>query len=66
MDFKNSYPEYAAIEAHIRRARIERSVAIAHYIVEGIHATLKGLRKARAALGQFGSSAASRQPAPSR
>ena len=66
MDFKNSYPEYAAIEEHIRRARIERSIAIAHFIVEGVVATLRGLRKARAALGQLGASAASRLPAPSR
>jgi hypothetical protein len=31
MDF-NNYPEYAAIASHIRYARIERAVMIAHSI----------------------------------
>ena len=66
MDFKNSYPEYAAIEQHIRRARAERSVAIAHFIVEGVMATLRGLRKARNAIAQLGAPAPNRGPAPSR
>jgi hypothetical protein len=33
MDIKN-YPEYAAIEKHIRKARIERAVAIGNGIAE--------------------------------
>ena len=44
MDFKENYPDFAAIEAHIRKARAERSVAIAHYFAEGILALGRGLR----------------------
>ena len=32
MDFKDSYPDYVAIEGHIRRARLERSLAISQLI----------------------------------
>lgn len=32
MDFIDKYPEYAAIEKHIRDARLERVVVIAHAI----------------------------------
>jgi hypothetical protein len=32
MDFKDRYPQYAPIEAHIRRAQIERAVFIAEAI----------------------------------
>ena len=44
MSFKHEYPDYAAIEAHIRRARIERSVALSQMIVAGITATGRGLK----------------------
>ena len=66
MDFKNSYPEYAAIEHLIREARVQRSIVIAHYIVAGVMATVNGLRKARNAIAQLGAPATSRGPAPSR
>ena len=45
MDFKTTYPEYAVIEEHIRRARIERSVAIAHAIAGLVDAIGRGARK---------------------
>ncbi len=32
MDFKDAYPDYVPIEEHIRRARIERSLALAQII----------------------------------
>ena len=32
MDFKDSYPDYVEIEAHIRRARLERNLALAQLI----------------------------------
>jgi len=51
MSFKETYPDFAAIEEHIRRARIERSVAVAHYIVEFITDTVGGLKKLARALG---------------
>ncbi len=44
MSFKDTYPEYAAIEQHIRRARAERSVYIAHLIANMITAVGRGIR----------------------
>lgn len=44
MEFKDKYPEYAAIERHIRRAHAERSVYIAHAIVGLIVWIGRGLR----------------------
>jgi hypothetical protein len=45
MDFKTQYPDFASIENHIRRARAERSVAVAHWIVGLIEAIGRGFRK---------------------
>jgi hypothetical protein len=53
MDFKNSYPDFAAIEAHIRRARVERSVAIAQFLADAVVGTWRGLRKMGASLAQI-------------
>jgi hypothetical protein len=36
MSFKDDYPEYASVEEHIRRAHLERSVAIGTMIAGGI------------------------------
>lgn len=47
--FKDKYPEYASIEAHIRRARAERSVYIAHLIARMIVAVGRGLKSLTAA-----------------
>lgn len=44
MDFAKTYPEYAAIESHIRAARIERSVAVAGYVVQLTEAITRGLK----------------------
>jgi hypothetical protein len=51
MDFRNNYPEYAAIEEHIRRARAERSVAIAHMLANAIESTTRGIRRLVTDLG---------------
>ena len=51
MDFRNDYPEYAVIEEHIRRARAERSVVIAHMIANAIEAVIRGIRRFAADLG---------------
>ena len=32
MNFAKTYPDFAAIEGHVRRARVERSLAIAQMI----------------------------------
>ena len=42
MSFKDDYPEYAAIEHHIRRAHAERAVAIASLLANGL-ARIAGL-----------------------
>lgn len=49
MNFKEQYPDFAAIEKHIHFARAERSVHVAHVIVGAVQATIQGLRK----LGAF-------------
>ncbi len=51
MDFKDRYPDYAAIEEHVRRARLERSVALAQMIVSACGAIADGARKLGAWLG---------------
>ena len=45
MSFKTDYPDFANIEEHIRRARLERSVAIATMLSNLIVATVKGGQK---------------------
>jgi hypothetical protein len=45
MDFKDRYPEFASIEDHIRRAKAERSVAVAHAIAGLIVNIGRGFRK---------------------
>ena len=52
-DFKDSYPDFAAIEGHIRRARLERSVAIAQFLADAAFATWRGLRNMGARLAKF-------------
>ncbi|HUP31051.1 MAG TPA: hypothetical protein VM122_12815 [Usitatibacter sp.] len=51
MDFKNEYPEYAVIEQHIRRARIERSVAVSHALIAAGESIVRGLKRLAASLG---------------
>ena len=43
--FSEKYPEYSAIEAHIRRARAERSVAIAHLVATAVDSSVRGLKR---------------------
>ena len=52
MDFKTAYPDFAAIENHIRKARAERSVALAHSIVGLIEVIGRGVRKFSDLLGR--------------
>ena len=44
MSFKTEYPDFATIEEHIRRARIERSVAIATLLSVGVVKTINGVK----------------------
>ena len=45
MDFKTTYPDYVAIEEHIRRARVERSLAIAQFLANLIDGVMRGLKR---------------------
>ena len=45
MDFRTQYPDFAAVEHHIRRARAERSVAIAHALINLWEAGERGLKR---------------------
>jgi hypothetical protein len=38
MTFKQTHPDFAAIEAHIRNARVERSLVIGQMIANGLAA----------------------------
>jgi hypothetical protein len=51
MDFKTAYPDYVAIEGHIRRARLERSLAIAQMLADLIDDAVRGLKKLAVKLG---------------
>ena len=41
MRFSQTYPDYAAIEQHVERARVQRSFAIAQMIAEGLAAAAR-------------------------
>jgi len=43
MDNKREYPDYEAIQDHIRRARLERSVALGNLIASFVHGAVKAL-----------------------
>ena len=51
MDFKTRYPDFAAVEQHVRRAQAERSVYLAHVIVDFIASIGRGFRKIADSLG---------------
>ena len=44
MSFKTEYPDFATIEEHIRRARIERSVAIASLLSVAVVKGINGVK----------------------
>ena len=49
MNFAKTYPDFAAIEGHVRRARVERSLAIAQMIASAITAIGRLFRRAEQA-----------------
>ncbi|HUP97695.1 MAG TPA: hypothetical protein VM073_07135 [Usitatibacter sp.] len=51
MDFKDKYPDFANVEALVKRARAERQVAIATAFTNGIMALVDGTRRLAGALG---------------
>jgi hypothetical protein len=52
MDFRKDYPEFAAIESHIRRARIERSVAVSQALVAAGAGIVRGLKRLASSMGR--------------
>jgi hypothetical protein len=52
MSFKTRYPEYAAIEGHIRHAHAERSVAVAETVVSLFLAALGGVKSLPGLMGR--------------
>ena len=51
MTFRETYPDFAAIEGHIKRARAERSLAIAQFLADLIGDSINGLKKLARSLG---------------
>jgi len=45
MNFKEKYPDFAAIESHIRNARAERSLAIAVALSELVMSVVNGIKR---------------------
>jgi hypothetical protein len=45
MNFKEKYPDFAAIEGHIRAARLERVVYLSHVIVAAVQGMVDGLKR---------------------
>lgn len=45
MNFKEKYPDFAAIEEHIRAARIERAVYLSQVIVGAVQTVMDGARR---------------------
>lgn len=43
MDFRD-YPEFLPVEAHIRRARAERAVQVAHFVATVVERVVRGVR----------------------
>jgi hypothetical protein len=43
MDIKREYPTYEAIENHIRRARLERSLVVGDFIAGAVFAAVQGV-----------------------
>ena len=46
MRFSETYPDYASVEEHVRRARAERAVYLASAITQFVVAVSNGLKRA--------------------
>ena len=42
MDNKREYPDYDTVQEHIRRARLERAVALGNLIADIVHGAIEG------------------------
>ena len=45
MNFKEKYPDFAAIEGQIHAARLERAVYLSHAIVAAVQSTVGGMKR---------------------
>ena len=61
MNNNHDYSDYEAIQEHVRRARVARSIALGHLIAGMVHGTIEGLARA-ARLLQRGMQPVSRRP----
>jgi hypothetical protein len=52
MDFKDTYPDFAAIEKHIKKAHVERSVALAQFFAASLMSLGRGLRSLGDSMGK--------------
>jgi hypothetical protein len=52
MDFRSEYPDYAAIEKHVRAARIERAVVVSQALIGVVDCIVRGVKRLAAALGR--------------
>jgi hypothetical protein len=52
VDFKTRYPDFASIEDHIRRARAQRSVAVAHAFASLWDAAERGFTRLARSISQ--------------
>jgi hypothetical protein len=52
MDFKDTYPDFVAIEEHIKKARLERSLAIAQFVAGATLSIGRGLKKLSQSMGR--------------
>ena len=50
MNKSDSHYDFAAIESHIRRARLERTVFLSQMLANGVAAAVRGLRAVKASL----------------
>ena len=53
MDIKRDYPDYAAIEEHIRRAHLERSLVLSQLIADLGMQAWNGGKRLFAAIAEF-------------
>jgi hypothetical protein len=45
MSFKENYPDYVAVEEYVRRARLERSIAVGNLVAAAVVATWAFMKK---------------------
>ena len=51
MTFRETYPDFVAIEGHIKKARVERSLAIAQFIADVAGDSINGLKRLARSFG---------------